>query len=75
MGRPNAQVSATTECVPNIGVRGRRRRALSGVVWLAVTAVVFVVLAQRSAPPLAFLLVAPFTGLAAVYLFQAWEKT
>lgn len=62
-------------CVPNIGARGRRRRAVGGAVWLALGVVALLVLRARQAPSLAFVvLLVPFT-LAALGWFQAREKT
>lgn len=68
-------VPAAPSCVPNIGARGRRRRALGGIVWLALGLVALVLLRVRHAPRGASLaLVVPFT-LAALGWFQAREKT
>lgn len=66
---------AAPACVPNIGTRGRRRRAIGGVVWLSLGIVALIVLRARQAPALAFIaLLVPFT-LAALGWFQAREKT
>lgn len=68
-------VSAAPACVPNIGARGRRRRALGGLVWLVLGLAAVVVLHLRHSGSLAYLpLVIPFT-LAALGWFQAREKT
>ncbi len=62
-------------CVPNIGARGRRRRAIGGAVWLVLGIAAFAILRARHAPAAAFVaLVVPFT-LAALGWFQAREKT
>jgi hypothetical protein len=63
------------ECVPNIGLRGRRRRMTLGIFWFSVTAAVFGSLAVSHARTLLFLLVAPLAALASIYFFQAREKT
>lgn len=67
--------TAAPACVPNIGARGRRRRAAGGVVWLVVGLAAVAVLHFRHAATPAYLpLVIPFT-LAALGWFQAREKT
>lgn len=67
--------AAGPACVPNIGARGRRRRAIGGVVWLVVGIAALLLLRARQAPTAAFLvLLVPFT-LAALGWFQAREKT
>lgn len=64
-----------TICIPNIGARGIRRRRLRGVVWFAIGAAVAVALLVRHAPLLWYsALLVSFTA-AAVYWFQAREKT
>ncbi len=63
------------ECVPNIGARGRRRRLGLGVLWLVATALLVAELARRNASAAAFLMVAPFTMISALYYFQVKEKT
>ena len=75
MRRPDQQVTISEECVPNIGARGRTRRLAGGVGWTVVTCVVFAVITSRQAPPLMFLVVAPFTAIAALNFFQVKEKT
>ena len=61
--------------VENIGARGRRRRLVGGVVWLAVAlaATIAFILAHARQEWYA-LLVVPFT-LAALGYFQARERT
>lgn len=67
--------SAAPACVPNIGARGRRRRAAGGVVWLLLGLAAVVVLHLRHAATAVYVpLVIPFT-LAALGWFQAREKT
>ncbi len=63
------------ECVPNIGARGRRRRLGLGALWLVATALLIAELLRRNATTAAFLLVAPFAMVTAVYYFQVKEKT
>jgi hypothetical protein len=61
--------------VANIDARGRRRRLISGVVWLAVAVAATVALTALRAGDLWYaLLVVPFT-LAALGYFQARERT
>ena len=75
MHRPDQQVVVTSECVPNIGARGRTRRLVGGVGWSLITAAIFATFALRAAPTAMFLVVAPFAGIAAVNFFQVKEKT
>jgi hypothetical protein len=61
--------------VANIDARGRRRRLISGVGWLAVAVVATVTLTALRGRDLWYaLLVVPFT-LAALGYFQARERT
>lgn len=61
--------------VANIDARGRRRRLVGGVVWLAVAAAATAALiALRARDGWSALLVVPFT-LAALGWFQARERT
>jgi len=75
MARPNREVTVSEACFPNIGRKGRTRRFVSGAVWATVTVAVWGMLALRQAPTAAFLAVAPFVTIAALYFFQAKEKT
>ena len=75
MGRAAGETEVTSECVPNIGARGRRRRFLGGVLWSGITGAVLVLLAVRHAQPWTYLVVAPLTARAALGFFQAKEKT
>ena len=62
-------------CVPNIGAKGRRRRFVQAVVWLGLSAVAAVTLVvAHVATPWGLLLAIPF-ALAAVFYFQARERT
>ena len=62
-------------CVPNIGARGRRRRAVGGAVWLVLGIAALVALRLRHAGVAFYVpLVVPFT-LAALGWFQSREKT
>jgi hypothetical protein len=63
------------ECVPNIGLRGRRRRMSRGIFLYVVTAAVFGGLAMSQARTMTFLLIAPLAALASIFFFQAREKT
>ena len=69
------ELSIASECVPNIGLRGRRRRIMKGLACLVLTAVVLIMLITRQAGTAAFLVLAPLTAVTAVYFFQAKEKT
>jgi len=70
-GLPNE----STGRVANIDARGRRRRLVGGVVWLAIaTAATAVLAVLRPREGLYALLVVPFT-LAALGWFQARERT
>jgi len=61
--------------VANIDALGRRRRLISGVVWLGVAVVATVTLTALRVRDLRYaLLVVPFT-LAALGYFQARERT
>jgi len=75
MPRHNLEVTVTAECVPNIGARGRARRLAGGVIWTVATGAVFAVFASRQAPPLMFLVIAPFAAIASLYFYQVKEKT
>ena len=75
MARQHQEVSITAECVPNIGARGRIRRTILGFVWVLATGAVFAFLAGRHAPPMMFLVVAPFAAIASLYFYQVREKT
>ena len=75
MNRPHTQVEIGESCVPNIGLKGRRRRIVMGLFWSAVGIAIFVLLAVRHSTTASFLLMAPVTAYAAVHLFQAKEKT
>ena len=75
MARAAGELSVGSECVPNIGLRGRRRRLFSGIAMTALTLAVFWALAVRHASATSFLLVAPFAGIAALYLFEVKEQT
>jgi len=75
VNRPIQETSVTSECVPNIAGRGRRRRIIKGLVSLVITGVVFTLLAASHAGAAAFLLIAPLAGITAVYFLQAKEKT
>ena len=75
MNRPRVAAEISEECVPNIGLRGRRRRVTSGVFCLAITAAVFAGLAIRHAGVAAYFLLAPLTAYTALFFFQAKEKT
>lgn len=62
-------------CIPNIGAHGRRRRQISGAVFLTVgiaAAIAMVILHEP--PSSAIILFIPFT-LAALGYFQARERT
>ena len=75
MKRPDEQFSVSSECFPNIGARGRRRRLLKGTVAsLAGIALFALLIAQRSSPALLLLLI-PFAAFAAVCFFQVKERT
>jgi len=69
------QNPVTEACVPNIGARGRTRRAVASLGWSLVTVAIFATLALKDAATTMFLVVAPFTALASVYFFQVREKT
>ena len=75
MNRPRVAAAVSEECVPNIGLRGRRRRLTKGVILLAITVGAFAWLVTRHAPSWAFLFIAPLSGTAALFFFQAKEKT
>ena len=75
MARANQPVSVASECVPNIGERGRRRRAITGGMGFILAAVVFGILLRRHATTWAFLAVFPFAFYGALGVFQAKEKT
>ncbi len=61
--------------VPNIGARGRRRRAIIGGVWLVVGVIASWILDRTRAPlPWYLALMLPFT-MAGIGFFQAMEKT
>ncbi len=61
--------------VPNIGARGRRRRAIFGAVWLVVGVIASWLLDRTRAPLMWYLaLLLPFT-MAGLGFFQAMEKT
>ena len=74
-GRPQREMDVASECVPNIGLRGRRRRVLLGFVWVCITGAAFAALLARHASTPAFLAIAPLALLTAIYFFQAKEKT
>jgi len=75
MARPMQEIQAAYECVPNIGPRGRRRRFVMAAVCTAV-ALAFALYLQLGGflPAWRGLLAAPFLA-AALYYFQAREKT
>ena len=73
--RPDAEIEVTSDCFPNITQRGRSRRIRQGIFVTLATAALLAELARRDAGPMAFLLVAPVAGLAALLFFQAKEKT
>jgi len=75
MRRAEQQNPVTEACVPNIGTRGRTRRTVAGAGWSLITMAVFATLALKDAATAMFLVVAPFTAIAAVYFFQVREKT
>lgn len=75
MNRPIQETSVSSECVPNISARGRRRRLILGVVWLVITAAVFVLLVNGNASVPAFLVIAPLATYTAIYFFQVKEQT
>lgn len=75
MNRPIQATAMTSECVPNISARGRRRRIIRGVITLAITLAVFALLMRRHAAAPVFLVIAPLAALTALYFLQAKEKT
>ena len=75
MPRLRQEVVVTAECVPNIGARGRSRRLAGGAIWTVATGAVFAVFADRHAPPLMFLVIAPFAAIASLYFYEVREKT
>ena len=75
MVRPNTAIEIGEACVPNIGLRGRRRRLRDGIGWLSVTVALAAVLMSRDAGPWWQLLLFPGWTLAALGWFQAKEKT
>ena len=75
MNRPRTASAVSEECVPNIGLRGRRRRLALGIFGFAAAAAVFIALVARRAETWTFLLIAPLAGSASIFFFQAREKT
>lgn len=75
MNRARIPVAVSEACVPNIGLRGRRRRIRNGILWLAVTGgLTALVLAGRL--DRAFIAAVAVTALlAGLGFFQAREKT
>ena len=63
------------ECVPNIGVRGRRRRIRLGIVWIGITAALVAWLLARHAGMAWSLVTWPAAMMSALSFFQAREKT
>lgn len=68
-------VSVEEGCFQNIGARGRRRRLRGFVICVAVTLVLWGLLAGRHASVPSYLVLVPFAALAALYYFQAREMT
>ena len=75
MHRHDQAVEVTNACFPNIGRRGRVRRAFHGSIMTVLLLAAFAVMFTRGAGPLVFALLAPLAGIAAVLFFQAREKT
>ena len=75
MNRPDEQFSVSSECFPNIGARGRRRRLLKGFVASVLGIALFSGLIVRRVSPAWLLLLIPFAAFAAVCFFQVKEQT
>ena len=75
MHRHDQAVEVTNACFPNIGRRGRVRRAVHGAIMSALLLAAFTVLLTRGVHPWVFATLAPLAALAAVLFFQAKEKT
>ena len=75
MARPIREIQAAYKCVPNIGARGRRRRFVMAAVSTAAALALALYLQLGGFPPAwRGFLAAPFLA-AALYYFQAREKT
>ena len=75
MSRPNTEITAGEQCVPNISRRGRTRRLNTGIIVFAATLLIFLWLVRRDAPAPWFLLVAPLAAYGSILVFQAKEQT
>jgi hypothetical protein len=61
--------------IDNIGEPGARRRRRGGLVWVAITGIVAILIITTNAPKPTRLLLAIPVGLAALGFLQAREKT
>jgi len=75
MDRGAKELELTVDCVPNIGFRRRRMKVAGGFLVATATLVLFLTLLARNASTPYFVFVAPLALLAALYFFQAKERT
>jgi len=75
VNRSAAPQSIGEECVPNIGLRGRRRRRRNGVSWLLLSLALALVVVRGGLPEWFLAVVWVTAFMAGLGFFQAKEKT